>query len=76
LSTSSKGTSDFEGIIGTSARIRVGRRFIELSAVGRVVDGEDEEESQAIHLDGQIVWEAEERSRRSRFIYLFPFVPT
>jgi len=36
--------------------------FLELSGVGRVVEGEvDEEERKATQLDGWIAWEAEER---------------
>ena len=36
-------------------------RFLELSGVGRLVEGEDVEETRAARLDGWIAWEAEER---------------
>jgi len=39
----------------------VGEGLLELSGVGRVVEGVDEEETRAARLDGWVVWEAEER---------------
>ena len=36
-------------------------RFLELSGVGRLVEGEDAEETQAAKMDRWITWEAEER---------------
>ena len=36
-------------------------RFLELSGVGRLVEGEDVEETRAARLNGWIAWEAEER---------------
>ena len=36
-------------------------RFLELSGVGRLVEGEDVEETRAAKMDGWISWEAEER---------------
>jgi len=37
-------------------------RFLELSGVGRLVEGEDVEETRAARLDGWIAWEAEEKA--------------
>ena len=36
-------------------------RFLELSGVGKLVEGEDVEETRAAKMDGWIAWEAEER---------------
>jgi hypothetical protein len=40
-------------------------RFLELSGVGRFVEGgKDEDEAYASRMDGSVVWEAEEEERR------------
>ena len=36
-------------------------RFLELSEVGRLVEGEDVEETRAAKMDGWSAWEAEKR---------------